>query len=285
MACDDEGMYLARLAVAALLLLAAACYTAQAQVVYNKLEPEVIAARLQRSELKNSDRLSTLKDLFTETGCGSNLETPGVKGAKLPNVVCTLPGEIPEQIIIGAHFDKVFEGEGVIDNWSGAALLVSLYQSLKQSPRKHTLVFIGFSAEEEGLIGSRHYVKKLTKERRAAIRAMVNMDTLALGPLEIAVSGSDKRLVQIAARVAHSLNIPVKGMNVHKVGMSDSKSFRDAKVPVIEFHSLTAETLHLLHGPGDNFKAVKEQEYYQSYQFLAVFLAYIDQQLPLRENR
>jgi Zn-dependent M28 family amino/carboxypeptidase len=71
----------------------------------------------------------------------------------MPNVIGTLPGSSDSVIVIGAHFDHVESGEGVVDHGSGAALLPSLFQSLNGEPRKHTIVFIVFAAEEQGLIG------------------------------------------------------------------------------------------------------------------------------------
>ena len=75
-------------------------------------------------------------------------------------------------------------GDGVVDNWSGASLLPSLYQSLKTELRTHSYIFIGFAGEEGGEIGSRFYVQQMSKEEVAATDAMVNMDTLGLGPRE-----------------------------------------------------------------------------------------------------
>ncbi len=60
-------------------------------------------------------------------------------------MICVLPGNSEKVIIVGAHFDHVSDGSGVVDNWSGASLLPSLYQALKDHPRKHTFIFIGFT--------------------------------------------------------------------------------------------------------------------------------------------
>jgi Zn-dependent M28 family amino/carboxypeptidase len=61
-----------------------------------------------------------------------------VKGSKLPNVICLLPGTSDKVIVVGAHFDRVSEGDGVVDNGSGASLLPSLHEAVKIVPRKHT---------------------------------------------------------------------------------------------------------------------------------------------------
>lgn len=85
-------------------------------------------------------------------------------------------------IIIGAHYDHVDAGDGVVDNWSGASLLASLYQAVKVEPRTHSYIFIGFTDEEKGEVGSHFYVRQMTQEQVALTDAMVNMDTLGRMP-------------------------------------------------------------------------------------------------------
>ena len=77
-----------------------------------------------------------------------------MKGSRLPSVICWPPGSSDKVIIVGVHFDRVSKGDGVVDNWSGASLLPSLYEAVKSEPRKHTYIFIGFTDEEVGEAGS-----------------------------------------------------------------------------------------------------------------------------------
>jgi Zn-dependent M28 family amino/carboxypeptidase len=121
-------------------------------------------------------------------------------------------------IIVGAHLDRVSTGDGVVDNWSGASLLPSLYEAVKIVPRKHTYIFIGFTDEEQGEVGSRFYARQMTKEQVAVTDAMANMDTLGLAPTEVWASHSDKWLTSALAYVAKQLNVPVIGVNVDQVG-------------------------------------------------------------------
>jgi Zn-dependent M28 family amino/carboxypeptidase len=188
----------------------------------------------------------------------------------------TIPGDEASQIIVGAHFDKVHEGMGIVDNWSGASLLPSLVESLKDKKRKHTIVFIGFTDEEVGEAGSHFYVKQLSKEQAENIHAMVNMDTLGLGPSEVWVSHADKKLTIAIGEVARLLALPVTGMNVDGVGSTDSEQFRDKKIPAITIHSLTTKTLPILHSSKDTISAMKLDDYYQSYQLIAAYISYLD---------
>jgi Zn-dependent M28 family amino/carboxypeptidase len=193
--------------------------------------------------------------------------------------MCLLPGSSDKIIIVGAHFDRVSEGDGVVDNWSGASLLPSLYQAVKIEPRRHTYIFIGFTDEEKGLVGSRFYVRQMTKEQVAATDAMVNMDTLGLASSEVRATHSDKRLTSALADIARLLKIPVSGVNVDKIGTSDAESFAQRKVPRITIHSLTQETFNagILHTSKDKLSALRLDDYYQTYRLLAAYIAYLDQ--------
>jgi hypothetical protein len=181
-----------------------------AQVKYARASPETIQHRLDLYKGNDATRQAALVTLFTEGGCQpGNLSEQLVPGRKQPNVICTLPGSTPEVIVVGAHFDHVSDGDGIIDNWSGASLLPSLFQSLLRSTRKHTFVFVAFTGEEGGLLGSAFYVKQLPKEQISKIEAMINMDSLGLGPTKVWVSQSDPLLVNRLGQLAHTMNLPV----------------------------------------------------------------------------
>jgi hypothetical protein len=65
-------------------------------------------------------------------------------------------------------------------------------------------------------------------------------------------------------------------MNVDKVGLSDSGPFLGERIPVIDFHSLTQETLRILHTSQDAVPALKMKEYVDSCHLLEAYLAYLD---------
>ncbi|HSP64264.1 MAG TPA: M20/M25/M40 family metallo-hydrolase [Pyrinomonadaceae bacterium] len=112
------------------------------------------------------------------------------------NVVGILPGSDPklkgETIVIGAHYDHLGRGgegslapregdihHGADDNASGVAGLLELARMLtSQNPKpRRTIVFIAFSGEEEGLIGSNYYVNHpIVPLQNTA--AMINMDMI-----------------------------------------------------------------------------------------------------------
>jgi len=112
------------------------------------------------------------------------------------NVIGVLEGSDPalknETIIIGAHFDHLGHGgegslaansteihHGADDNASGTAGVLELARIVStQRPRpKRTIVFMGFSGEEEGLLGSNYYVNHPLLPLENTV-AMINMDMI-----------------------------------------------------------------------------------------------------------
>jgi hypothetical protein len=117
-------------------------------VRYKPVSRELVESRLKKYAGNDQQREATLKQMFGDAGCdGQYLSEQAVKRAKQPNVICVLPGSSDKVIIVGAHFDHVSAGDGVVDNWSGASLLPSLFEAVKTEPRKHSYIFVGFTDE------------------------------------------------------------------------------------------------------------------------------------------
>lgn len=241
---------------------------------------DVVKARIELAPNKNSERQVEIQKLFAEAGCQGPLEIDqALPHSHFANIVCDAQGGGGKQILVTAHFDKVHPGDGVIDNWSGVALLPSLYQSIGSIEHKHRFRFIAFCQEEEGLVGSRYYSSHLAKDERQEIAAMVNLDSVGGGPTKIWTSVADKHLVELLGQVATSMHSPVATMNVDKVGLSDATSFRSIKVPTIDIHSLTTENFHVIHTTDDSLKALHMDDYYETYRLVAMYLAVLDRKL------
>lgn len=246
---------------------------------------ESIEARLGEYKGSNQQRAMKLKAMFFEAGC-RDVSEQLVRRSNPPNVICVLPGTSGRIIIVGAHFDRVSGSDGVADNWSGASLLPSLYQAVNVDSRRHTYVFIGFTMEEAGLIGSRYYARKMTRDQVALTDAMVNLDTLGLAPTEIWRSRSDESLILPLLRVSMYLDLPLYGVNFGRVGSTDSESFKPLKIPRITIHSLTQESedQQILHTKRDKLAVVNLDYLYDTYHMLAIYLVYLDQLLGQPES-
>ena len=105
---------------------------------------------------------------------------------------------------------------------------------------------------------------------------MINLNSLGLSPTKLWLHGSDRRLLDLLAAVAASLSAPLGVMNIEQTGSSDSASFAKRKIPVVALHSVTPETLQILHTPKDQLNAIQRDDYYETYRLAAAYLAYLD---------
>lgn len=77
-------------------------------------------------------------------------------GQTFPNVIGVLPGTVcPDtSLIVGAHYDTVGGSPGADDNGSGVAAMLEIARVLSSDPFQPSIEFVGFSFEEQGLVGS-----------------------------------------------------------------------------------------------------------------------------------
>lgn len=99
------------------------------------------------------------------------------------NTIADAPdgGRTDHTVVVGSHLDSVAAGPGINDDGSGSAqdLEIALrYEKAVKNPKNH-LRFLFFGAEEEGLLGSAHYVDSLDQASRDDIMAMVDLDMMA----------------------------------------------------------------------------------------------------------
>ncbi len=97
-------------------------------------------------------------------------------GGKTCNVYATLRGtENPELVyIIGSHFDSVPAGPGADDDSSGTAALLEAARMLAKTPQAATIIFISYTGEEGGLLGSREFVRQAVANKMKIIGVLNN---------------------------------------------------------------------------------------------------------------
>ncbi|GAB3135259.1 M28 family metallopeptidase [Tsukamurella serpentis] len=100
--------------------------------------------------------------------------------AKTWNVIAeTAKGDADKVQVVGAHLDGVTEGPGINDNGTGSAALLETAAKLgANADVKNKVRFALWGAEEEGLVGSEHYVSSLGPEQAAKISRYLNFDML-----------------------------------------------------------------------------------------------------------
>lgn len=174
--------------------------------------------------------------------------------AEVKNVIAVLEGEGPladETIVIGAHYDHVGLGgagslapgvkavhNGADDNASGTAALIELARRLAARKEKlpRRVVFIAFTGEERGLVGSARYVKEPLFPLERTI-AMFNMDMVGRlkdERLTVFGSGTSPRWEPLLKRMAKDGGFQLT-LRDSGVGPSDHTSFYNQNIPVLHF--------------------------------------------------
>lgn len=110
------------------------------------------------------------------------------------NVVATLPGEDPDSdeiFIICGHHDTVSGSPGADDNGSGTVATLAAAYILSQYSFNHTIRFVTFSGEEQGLLGSHEYAKDVSNNGDNIV-GVLNVDMIGF-----ALSQSDGERIKI----------------------------------------------------------------------------------------
>jgi hypothetical protein len=105
---------------------------------------------------------------------------------------------------------------------------------------------------------------------------MINLDTIGLTPTKVGVRTSDKRLVDMLWSLSQAMKLPLMGMNAERSGTSDHEEFANARVPSLDVHSITSETLRYLHSPDDRPENVVFEHYRDTYKLISGFLTLLD---------
>ncbi len=177
------------------------------------------------------------------------------------NVVGLLQGtgDSDEVIIIGAHYDHLGYGDfgslyrgdvkrihnGADDNASGTAGVLELAQYFSENRPATDLLFIAFSGEEMGLLGSAHYANNPTIELENAL-AMINMDMIGRmneeKKLIIFGNGTAEKWIEINTSAnTDSLDLDLVEDGT---GASDHTSFYYKNIPVLHYFTDTHSDYH-----------------------------------------
>ncbi|MBK8313709.1 MAG: M20/M25/M40 family metallo-hydrolase [Acidobacteria bacterium] len=235
-----------------------------------------IGAEFDSVPCANSDRLNSVKALFERMGAADS-EITIEKRKKVENLVIRKTGSQSDsgKIIIGAHFDKTEKGCGAVDNWSGVVTIAHVYRALREYLLNKTVIFVAFGDEEKGLNGSREMSDGIEKNSRQEYCAMINIDSLGMGAVQVADNLSSRKLVDLSKSVAADLKIPFNHSNIAG-GDADSTSFLNKGVASVTIHGLTNEWPLILHTQKDTAAKVNATAVYLGYRLVLEMLMRID---------
>lgn len=173
------------------------------------------------------------------------------------NVVARLPGAgtlADEWIVVGGHYDHIgFRGlpdsargphNGADDNASGTVMVLEVARLIRGWVRdagmadadRRSVLFVGFGAEEEGLLGSCHYVFQEPEVPLARTRAMMNFDMVGRLRDVLVVSGQETAAAwpPLVAN-ANAPGLPIFAPANSSRGGTDHACFWQAGVPWLGF--------------------------------------------------
>ncbi|MCA9179694.1 MAG: M20/M25/M40 family metallo-hydrolase [Planctomycetales bacterium] len=191
--------------------------------------------------------------------------------SEVTNVVGVLEGEGPladETIVVGAHYDHLGYGpfgsrrpgeraihNGADDNATGTAAVLELARRFARADRKpaRRMVFVGFTAEERGVLGSNHYVANPAVPLDKTV-AMINFDMIGrYGEQGVSLGGvtSGREFGDLLDRATREQDWNVK--RAGSLGGSDHMGFYAKNIPVMFFHTGLTD---LYHTPEDDFETI-----------------------------
>lgn len=250
------------------------------KIQFTPAEKSVVLQRMKTIPGSNEERAARLKELFTQAGCnGNSLSEQPVENGGTPNIICRLGTGERDTVIVGAHYERTSSPQRPLDNWSGAALLPALYQSLRERKRSHSFVFVAFADSGNVPSGAEFFVRHLSRSQLDRAEAMVNVDALGLSPTKVWAAHSDKDLVHDLIVMVYALKLPASQIDIAAAGGTDSDPFAARRIPQITIHSLTQQNVAT--GATTQFRP---NNYYDTYRLLCGYLAFLDQSLKPRPH-
>lgn len=211
------------------------------------LELDAVEKRINSTSKPQSRRLEKMRL--------SAIVSRARTGRKLKNVLALLAGKselASETIVLGAHYDHLGRGgwgslalgandeihNGADDNASGTAVMIEVARQLaaRKAPLKRSVLFIAFSGEELGLIGSKRYVRDPLIPMSQTI-AMLNLDMvgrLRKEQLTVYGTGTSPAWPRLLNAKAKPLGLQIAS-RPGGFGPSDHASFYEKGVPVLHF--------------------------------------------------
>ncbi len=217
----------------------------------------------------DSGRLKNYQpQIIKDVQISSSTEMLSQETINTKNVVGMVPGTDPvlknEYIVVGAHLDHVKPRNGQVcngadDNASGSAGVIEIAEAVAMNPGKRTVVFVTFTAEEMGLVGSRHFVNSglFPKEQ---MKFNINMDMIGRSDPDNEETRAHwavthKKYVNALRQFINDTNQDITDFPIivnndeDSPGGSDHQSFIREGIPGFFFFSGVHNDLH---NPGDD---------------------------------
>lgn len=175
-----------------------------------------------------------------------------------------------EFVILGAHLDSWDLGQGATDNGSGTTVVLEAARLLAKCGMqpKRTIRFVLFTGEEQGLHGSRAYVRKHKAELKKISAALVH-DT-GTGKVIGLVAAAGHALNAIEKETPALAELGIGEFSNRSFGASDHYPFEQAGIPGILFRQEIAGYRFSHHSQADTVDRVNEDNLLQGAKVMAI---------------
>ena len=230
------------------------------------------------------DGLTIKENLQEGTPVSATVEMTNYSGPiKARNVIATLPGtESPEEeVIVGGHLDSWDLATGAIDNGIGSFAVIDIARTFVANglKPKRTTKFVLFMGEEQGLLGSRHFIAEAKKSGEVdKIKFMMNLD-MAGNPIGINIAAPriDTMYFETLNNRLMEIDTVYRGTFSNRAGLhSDHQPFMLEGIPIISLRSnLDRSIYRCYHADCDNFRLVNEDHIRNTTRFGSMILYHI----------
>ncbi len=188
---------------------------------------------------------------------------------KSRNVILDLPGQLPEYIVLTAHYDSTSLSQGAYDNMSGSVGILGVAEYFAKNPHRYGLRFIWCGSEERGLLGAKAYCAAHEEELKQVV-LNINLDMIGciMGKF-IACCTSEEALVQYVSYLSMELGFGTKAYQ--DVYSSDSTPFADKGIPAVSFARIAPPNTATIHNSYDTIALMKGEQMEADIGFITAF--------------
>jgi hypothetical protein len=212
------------------------------------------------------------------------------------NVIAEIPGtdKAGELVMLGAHFDSWHSGTGATDNAAGSAVMMEAMRILKESgltPRR-TVRLALWGGEEQGLIGSREYVKThfadradmVLKPEHSRVSGYFNVDNGTGAIRGVYLQGNEAVAPIFDAWMKPFTNLGMTTLAIRDTSGTDHLAFDNVGLPGFQFIQDPVEySSRTHHSNMDTYERLQEADLKQNAVIVAAFVYHAanrDEKLP-----
>jgi Zn-dependent M28 family amino/carboxypeptidase len=209
------------------------------------------------------------------------------------NIVAEIAGTKPtKMLLLGAHYDRIAQGNGAVDNAASCAVLLGLLAKFKSNPLEaYTIRAVFFDLEEGGLVGSQAY---FAKTRGAGLPELaLNLDIFGYGDTLFATASSqDGQLAKALEQASKEGSVALRWMPRNQYPASDHRIMMTAGIETVGLALIDGKEidaigqrggtepriLTIIHTPEDTIDKIHADDIEKAFPVLENLIRFVDKQ-------